>query len=72
MKKKQFLLTVIICVIVLAAATLHTGFWGSTQYKGVIRVGFVYSEDERVFEGRVISFHIDGDKLSITLKKKKN
>ena len=46
MKKKQFLLTVIICVIVLAAATLHTGFWGSTQYKGVIRVGFVYSEDE--------------------------
>ena len=46
MKKKQFLLTVIICVIVLAAATLHTGFWGSAQYKGVIRVGFVYSEDE--------------------------
>ena len=32
----------------------------------------VYSEDKRVFEGRVISFHIDGDKLSITLKKKKN
>jgi basic membrane protein A len=44
--KKQFLLTVIVCVIVLAAATIYTGFWGTTQYKGVIRVGFVYSEDE--------------------------
>ena len=44
--KKQFLLTVIICVIVLAAATVYSGFWGITQYKGVIRVGFVYSEDE--------------------------
>ena len=41
--KKQFLLTVIVCVIVLAAATIYTGFWGTTQYKGVIRVGF---EDE--------------------------
>ena len=44
--KKQFLLTVIVCVIVLAAATIYIGFWGTTQYKGVIRVGFVYSEDE--------------------------
>ena len=44
--KKQFLLTVIVCVIVLAVATIYTGFWGTTQYKGVIRVGFVYSEDE--------------------------
>ena len=44
--KKRFLLTVIICGLVLAAATLYSGFWGSTQYSGTIRVGFVYSEDE--------------------------
>ncbi len=44
--KKRFLLTVIICGLVLAAATLYSGFWGSRQYSGTIRVGFVYSEDE--------------------------
>ena len=44
--KKQFLLTVIVCAVVLAIAAMHSGFLGSTQYSGVIRVGFVYSEDE--------------------------
>ena len=43
---KRFLLTLIVCMLVLAAATVYSGFWGSTQHSGVIRVGFVYSEDE--------------------------
>ena len=43
---KRFLLTLIVCLLVLAAATMYSGFWGSTQYSGVVRVGFVYSEDE--------------------------
>ena len=42
----RFLLTLIVCMLVLAAATVYSGFWGSTQHSGVIRVGFVYSEDE--------------------------
>ena len=44
--KKQFILTVIICAVVLAAATLYSGFRSAKQYSGAVRVGFVYSEDE--------------------------
>ena len=44
--KKQFILTVIICVIVIAAAALLTGFWEAKPGSKILRVGFVYSEDE--------------------------
>ena len=44
--KKQFIMTVIICVIVLAAASVLTGYWTNTQNSAMIKVGFVYSEDE--------------------------
>ena len=44
--KKQFLLTVIICAVVLAAAAVYSGFRSAKQHSGAVRVGFVYSEDE--------------------------
>ena len=44
--KKDIILTAIICAIVLAAASVLTGFWGITQSSGILKVGFVYSEDE--------------------------
>ena len=44
--KKDIILTAIICAIVLAAASVLTGFWDVTQSSGVLKVGFVYSEDE--------------------------
>lgn len=44
--KKQFILTAIICAAVLAAAALFSGLRSAKQYNGVVRVGFVYSEDE--------------------------
>ena len=44
--KKQFLLTVIICAVVLAAAAVYSGFRSAKQNSGTVRVGFVYSEDE--------------------------
>ena len=43
---KRILLTVVICLIVLAAASFLTGFWNDSPKINVTRVGFVYSEDE--------------------------
>ena len=43
---KKLVLTVVICVIVLAAASFLTGFWNNSKKINVTRVGFVYSEDE--------------------------
>ena len=44
--KKQIILTAVVCVIVLAAAAVLTGFWSDRKGAGVLKVGFVYSEDE--------------------------
>lgn len=44
--KKQFILVVIICAVVLTAASLMSGFWHEQQSAKVLKVGFVYSEDE--------------------------
>lgn len=44
--KKQFILTIIVCVIVLAAVSLLTGFWQDKPGSKVLRIGFIYSEDE--------------------------
>lgn len=44
--KIKYVLTLIICAIVLAAAALLSGFWDNTQSSSAVRVGFVYSEDE--------------------------
>jgi basic membrane protein A len=44
--KKQFILTVIICAVVLAAVSVLSGFWHEQQSTKVLKVGFVYSEDE--------------------------
>ena len=46
MKLKRFFVTVIVCVIVLVAAALLTGYWKDSPNNGIIKVGFVYSEDE--------------------------
>ena len=44
--KNKYVLTLIICVIVLAAAAVLSGFWNYAQSNSTVRVGFVYSEDE--------------------------
>ena len=44
--RKHFIITVIFCALVLLAASLITGFWADKPKNSVIRVGFVYSEDE--------------------------
>ena len=44
--KKQIILTAVVCVIVLAAAVILTGFWSDRKGAGILKVGFVYSEDE--------------------------
>ena len=44
--KKQFILVVIICAVVLAATALLSGFWSEQKSANVLKVGFVYSEDE--------------------------
>jgi len=44
--KKQLILTVIICAVVLAAASILSGFWHGPKSANVLKVGFVYSEDE--------------------------
>ena len=44
--RKYFLPTVIVCVLVLAAVSVITGFWNDAPKINVTRVGFVYSEDE--------------------------
>ena len=44
--KKNIILTAIVCAIVLAAAAALSGFFSETQSMNVLKVGFVYSEDE--------------------------
>ena len=44
--KKQIIMTAVICAVVLAVASILSGFWDVTQSPGVLKVGFVYSEDE--------------------------
>ena len=44
--KKQFILTVIVCAAVLIAVSVLTGSWNTRQGDKVLKVGFVYSEDE--------------------------
>lgn len=44
--KKYFITTVVFCALVLLAAALLTGFWADKPKNSVVRVGFVYSEDE--------------------------
>ena len=44
--KKYFIPTVIVCAVVLMAASFLTGFWDNAPKINVTRVGFVYSEDE--------------------------
>ena len=46
MKIKRFFVTVIVCAIVLIAAALLTGYWNDRPNNGILKVGFVYSEDE--------------------------
>lgn len=46
MKIKRFAVTVVVCALVLAAAALLTGYWDDTPNHGILKVGFVYSEDE--------------------------
>ena len=44
--KKQIILTAVICAVVLIAASVLTGFWNGPKSSNVLKVGFVYSEDE--------------------------
>lgn len=44
--KKNIIMTLIVCVAVLAALTFLTGYWNGTQSVNKLKVGFVYSEDE--------------------------
>lgn len=44
--KKQLIITLIICVIVLAAASILSGYWDSEPGSKTMRIGFIYSEDE--------------------------
>ena len=46
MRIKRIILTFVLCVAVLFATALLTGFWNDTPSKGMLKVGFVYSEDE--------------------------
>ena len=46
MKIKRFFVTVIVCAVVLVAAALLTGYWKDSPNNGILKVGFVYSEDE--------------------------
>ena len=44
--KKQIIITAVICAVVLAVASILSGFWKDPQSANVLKVGFVYSEDE--------------------------
>ena len=44
--KRRWLLTAIVCAAVLLTASLLTDFWHRKPKEDVIRVGFIYSEDE--------------------------
>ena len=44
--KKQFIITLIVCAIVLAAASILSGYWDNKPGSKTMRIGFIYSEDE--------------------------
>ena len=44
--KKKWLLTAAVCIIVLLAATMVSGFWNREPKTDKIKVGFIYAEDE--------------------------
>ena len=44
--KRKTIVTILLCAAVLLTAALTTGYWRSPTRSGVLRVGFVYSEDE--------------------------
>ena len=44
--KKTWFVTALVCIAVLLAASLSTGYWTAATHDGVLRVGFIYSEDE--------------------------
>ena len=44
--KKQIFMTAVVCAVVLIAAVILTGFLGGPKSMSVLKVGFVYSEDE--------------------------
>ena len=44
--KKQIILTAVVCAVVLIAAAVLTGFLGGPKSTKILKVGFVYSEDE--------------------------
>lgn len=44
--RKSLMITIFLCAAVLLAAALVTGYWDDRPYRGMTRVGFVYSEDE--------------------------
>ena len=44
--KKKWLLTAVVCVLVLAVASLATDFWYREPAADRIKVGFIYAEDE--------------------------
>ena len=46
MKIKRFIVTLIVCAAVLLTAALLTGYWTDKPNSGILKVGFVYSEDE--------------------------
>ena len=46
MKIKRFIVTVIVCAVVLLTAALLNGYWTDKPNRGILKVGFVYSEDE--------------------------
>ena len=46
MKIRRFIITVIVCAAVLVTAALLTGYWNDSPSSGILKVGFVYSEDE--------------------------
>ena len=46
MKIRRFFVTLIVCAAVLVTAALLTGYWNDRPNSGILKVGFVYSEDE--------------------------
>ncbi|MBQ3278046.1 MAG: BMP family ABC transporter substrate-binding protein [Clostridia bacterium] len=44
--KMKHILTVAVCLAVLVACSFLFGFWNKASYDGVLKVGFVYAEDE--------------------------
>lgn len=45
-KSHRIIVTAAFCLLVLLAASLLTGFWTNRPQYGVLRVGFIYAEDE--------------------------